>query len=153
MTFVSPISSALPNHLLVFLLSVLLLPRHFLCRISVHFLPSSFPGFPILPLSHLSVLSALYPSVSFSPCCRADASFRPTVIESHEYFSALPSPHVSFCLFLFHLSSVLFHSQAAFPSFSRHHPLPPPFSLSHPPSHASLFCFPSFFFYPPLTLK
>lgn len=123
------------------LLSVLLLPRHFLCRVSVHFLSSSVLGFfLILPLAHLSVLSAAFPPVSFSPCCRGDASFRPLVIESHEYFSRHPSSHISSCHFFFYLSSALFHSQAASPSFSRHPPLPLLFSLSSP-SFASPFFF------------
>lgn len=107
----------------------------FYCSLVIFFVASLFifsAPFFILPLAHLSVLSAVYPPVSFSPCCRGDASFRPVVIESHEYFSRHPSSHISSCHLFFHLSSVLFHSRAASPSFSRHHPLPPPFTLSSP---------------------
>lgn len=117
LTFLTPVSLVLPLHLLVFLLSVLLPPPHFLCHVSAHFPSSSFPAFLTLPLAHLSLLSAISPPVSLPLV----ALVTPPSVQ----LSLSPmNISVQSSSFTHHLLSFIFRLVFWLPSFSLEQPLP-----------------------------
>lgn len=123
LTFLTPVSLVLPLHLLVFLLSVLLPPPHFLCHVSAHFPSSSSPAFPTLPLAPLSLLSAISPPVSLSLVAlvtppSVQLSLSPMNISGQ----SSSFPH--------HLLSFIFRLVFWLPSFSLQQPLPRSLTIS-----------------------